>query len=65
MESRGLYPETTGEAGSTLSAQGRYFRAIEERVGQIPGVRAAGSRPGCTSNSLRIVWAFPGKPQIR
>jgi putative ABC transport system permease protein len=44
METLGLVPQPAApaEIGSGLSAQGRYFRAIEERVGQIPGVRAAG-----------------------
>ena len=44
METLGLLPQQSApaETDSGLSAQGRYFRAIEERVGQIPGVRAAG-----------------------
>jgi putative ABC transport system permease protein len=44
METRGLLPQQASPAGtdSRLSAQGRYFRAIEDRVSQIPGVRAAG-----------------------
>jgi predicted permease len=44
METLGLLPPQTSPAGTApgMSAQGRYFRAIEERVSQIPGVRAAG-----------------------
>ena len=44
METRGLLPrdETSAEVGAGSTAQGRYFRALEERVLQIPGVRAAG-----------------------
>jgi predicted permease len=44
METRGLLPQQDlpAEADSGLSAQGRYFTAIEDRVRQIPGVRAAG-----------------------
>ena len=44
METRGLLtrPTAPAETKSRLSAQGRYFSAIEERVSQIPGVRAAG-----------------------
>jgi putative ABC transport system permease protein len=65
MESRGLYPETTGEAGSTLSAQGRYFRAIEERVGQIPGVRTAGvvTRLHVQSPGFTATFTVVGRPQ--
>jgi putative ABC transport system permease protein len=66
MESRGLYPETT-EAGSTLSVQGRYFRAIEERVGQIPGVRAAGvvTRLQIQSPGFTGRFTVVGRPQPR
>jgi len=44
METLGLLPQQSPEpeGGSRLTPQGRYFRAIEERVSQIPGVRAAG-----------------------
>jgi putative ABC transport system permease protein len=44
METLGLLPPQTSPAETLAgtSAQGRYFRAIEERVSQIPGVRAAG-----------------------
>jgi putative ABC transport system permease protein len=44
MQIVGLLPRqvSSAEADSRLSAQGRYFRAIEERVSQIPGLRAAG-----------------------
>ncbi len=44
LETRGLLTEQTSPAPTDAgrSAQGRYFRAIEERVSQIPGVRAAG-----------------------
>jgi ABC-type lipoprotein release transport system permease subunit len=35
-------PASAGNADMGSSAQGRYFRAIEERVSQTPGVRAAG-----------------------
>ena len=44
LETLGLLPQLppTPETDSGLTAQGRYFRAIEERVRQIPGVRAAG-----------------------
>jgi putative ABC transport system permease protein len=65
MESRGLYPETTGDAGSTLSAQGRYFRAIEERVSQVPGVRAAGivTRLHIQSPGFTATFTVVGRPQ--
>jgi predicted permease len=44
LETRGVLPPHTPSerAGSPASVEGRYFRAIEERVMQIPGVRAAG-----------------------
>jgi putative ABC transport system permease protein len=44
METRGLLPQQApaAETDSRLSAQGRYFRAIEDRVSRIAGVRAAG-----------------------
>jgi predicted permease len=65
MESRGLYAETTGDAGSTLSAQGRYFRAIEERVSQVPGVRAAGivTRLHVQSPGFTATFTVVGRPQ--
>jgi predicted permease len=64
MESRGLYSEATADAGSTLSAQGRYFRAIEERVGQIPGVRAAGvvTRLHVQSPGFTATFTVAGRP---
>ena len=45
METLGLLPQQAApaETESGLSAQGRYFRAIEERVGQIPGCAPRGS----------------------
>jgi putative ABC transport system permease protein len=44
LETRGLVPSQPSptEGGTGMSAQGRYFREIEERVMQIPGVRSAG-----------------------
>ncbi len=44
LETRGvLPPQAPAEsAGTPTSVEGRYLRAIEERVLQIPGVRAAG-----------------------
>ena len=42
METLGLLPASSTEPEDGVSAQGRYFRAIEDRVLQIPGVRAAG-----------------------
>ena len=44
IESRGLLPAQADviAPGQRTTAQGRYFRDIEERVVQIPGVRAAG-----------------------
>jgi putative ABC transport system permease protein len=45
METRGLFPRQASPieaADSTTSPQGQYFRAIEERVLHLPGVRAAG-----------------------
>jgi putative ABC transport system permease protein len=45
METRGLLPRQASPieaADSTTSPQGQYFRAIEERVLHLPGVRAAG-----------------------
>jgi len=65
MESRGLDAETTGDAGSTLSAQGRYFRAIEDRVSQVPGVRAAGivTRLPVQSPGFTATFTVVGRPQ--
>jgi predicted permease len=44
LETRGLLPraDARGEGISNTSAQGRYFRAIEERIRQVPGVNTAG-----------------------
>jgi putative ABC transport system permease protein len=44
METRGLLPRQESSPGTSpeTSVEGRYFRAIEERVVQMPGVRAAG-----------------------
>ena len=44
LETRGVLPPIPLPApdASGFTAEGRYFRAIEERVLQIPGVRAAG-----------------------
>jgi predicted permease len=63
MESRGLDPDTTAEGGS--SPQGRYFRAIEDRVGQIPGVRAAGvvTRLHVQSPGFTATFTVAGRPQ--
>jgi predicted permease len=68
MESRGLLPgpATVVEAGSTLTAQGRYFRAIEDRVGQIPGVRAAGivTRLHVQSAGFTATFTVVGQPPL-
>jgi putative ABC transport system permease protein len=67
IDSRGLLasPSAVLGAGSALTAQGRYFKDIEDRVGQIPGVRAAGivtrlhvQTPGNTATFTVI-----GRPQ--
>jgi putative ABC transport system permease protein len=45
METRGLLPRpatTSQAAGSATDAQSEYFRAIEQRVLQVPGVRTVG-----------------------
>jgi predicted permease len=65
MESRGLSPETTAVPGSTLTPQGRYFRAIEERVSQVPGVRAAGivTRLHILSAGFTGTFTVAGRPQ--
>jgi putative ABC transport system permease protein len=72
METRGLLPEQASAAGtdSGLSAQGRYFRAIEERVRQIPGVRAAGfvtrlhvQSPGNTGGFTVVGQPLPASGQ--
>jgi len=44
METLGLLPDQSSPVvtDSGVTAQGRYFRAIEDRVRQIPGVREAG-----------------------
>jgi predicted permease len=67
IESRGLLaaPSTVLEAGSTLTAQGRYFKDIEERVGQIPGVRAAGivTRLHVQSPGNTATFTVIGRPQ--
>jgi putative ABC transport system permease protein len=67
MESRGLLPEpeTAVEPDSMPTPQGRYFRAIEERVGQIPGVRAAGvvTRLHVQSPGNTATFTVVGRPQ--
>jgi putative ABC transport system permease protein len=65
MESRGLYPETTAAPGSTLTAQGNYFKAIEERVSRVPGVRAAGvvTRLHVQSPGFTATFTVIGRPQ--
>ena len=66
METRGLLPQqaSPAETDSRLSAQGRYFRAIEERVSQIPGVRAAGfvSRLHVQSPGNTAEFTVAGQP---
>jgi putative ABC transport system permease protein len=64
LESRGLIPETIGQTGSTSSAQGRYFRAIEERVAEIPGVLAAGvvTRLHIQSPGFTATFTVAGRP---
>jgi putative ABC transport system permease protein len=66
METRGLgLPETPpAETHSPMTAQGRYFREIEDRVREIPGVRDAGfvtrlhiQVPGFTGQ-----FTIPGRP---
>jgi putative ABC transport system permease protein len=64
LESRGLIPETIGQTGSASSAQGRYFRAIEERVAEIPGVLAAGvvTRLHIQSPGFTATFTVAGRP---
>jgi putative ABC transport system permease protein len=65
MESRGPYPETTAAPGSTLTAQGSYFKAVEERVSRVPGVRAAGvvTRLHVQSPGFTATFTVAGRPQ--
>lgn len=67
LETRGLLPRQapSAEAGFATSAQGRYFRAIEERVMQIPGVRAAGfvTRLHLQSPGNTAQFSIVGRPQ--
>jgi predicted permease len=67
MESRGLLPRPSAvaEAGSTLTAQGRYFTEIEERVSQIAGVRSAGvvTRLHVQSPGNTATFAVTGRAQ--
>lgn len=64
MESRGLYPDPIGAMTSARSAQGSYFNAIEERVGQIPGVHAAGlvTRLPVQSPGFTATFTIVGRP---
>jgi putative ABC transport system permease protein len=66
IETRGLLPEQApaAETGSGLSVQGRYFRAIEERISQIPGVRAAGfvTRLHVQSAGFTAEFTVAGQP---
>jgi putative ABC transport system permease protein len=66
METRGLLPQqaSAAETDSGLSVQGRYFRAIEERISQIPGVRAAGfvTRLHVQSAGFTAEFTVAGQP---
>ena len=66
LETRDLLPPqaSPAETNPRLSAQGQYFRAIEERVSQIPGVRAAGfvTRLHVQSAGFTAEFTVAGQP---
>jgi putative ABC transport system permease protein len=64
LDSRGVLPPSPAGDDAGRTAQGRYFQAIEDRVRQLPGVRAAGlvTRLHLQSAGNTGQFTIPGRP---